>query len=230
MVATRPYIIYSLPKSRTTQALIGGKIEKVWANIELFLKNCTNADTDNPNSIYLTGYTADEDHGEHPELADKLINRTKASFGDGVTKTIGYLYPANTPLRQTKTEWKLLPKNIEKALEFMISEQPYPKYNLGPLELIISYDFKLVDSETKIELPHQQFTSSVLLWLAKSNCVAPSLCFPFVEPNKEFWNYTDSIKKFIPFKFETKYLRLGRANKKCTSNVFSKLFDESATL
>ena len=137
MIATRPYIIYSLPQSRTTQALIGGKIEKVWANVERFLRICTNADLDNPNSIYLTGYTADEDHGEDPKLADKLIKQTKEFFGNGVTDTIGYLYPPNTPLRQTKTEWKLTSKDLGKALKFTISGQPYPKYNLGPLELIV---------------------------------------------------------------------------------------------
>ena len=223
MVATRPYINYSLPQSMTTQALTGGKIEKVWANVERFLTTCTNADINNPNSIYLTGYTAAEDHGEHPELADKLIKQTKEVFGNGVTDTIGYLYPANTPLRQTKTEWKLTPKDLEKALKFMISGQPYPKYNLGPIELIVSYDFKLLYTNTKTELPHQQFTSSVLLWLTKSNCVAPSLCFPFVEPNKEFWDYATNIEKFLPFKFDQKYLRLGRSNKKGTSNMFSKL-------
>lgn len=223
MVATRPYIIYTLPQSRTTQALIGGKIEKVWANVERFLTTCTNADLDNPNSIYLTGFTADEEHGEHPELADKLINKTKEIFGNGVTNTTGYLYPANTPLRQTKTEWKLTPKDLAKALKFMISGQPYPKYNLGPIELIVSYDFKLIDTVSKIELPNQQYTSSVLLWLTKSNCVAPSLCFPFAEPSKEFLDYTNSIEKFLPFKFDKKYLRLGRSNKKGTSNMFSKI-------
>ena len=140
-----------------------------------------------------------------------------------MTGTIGYLYPANTPLKQTKTEWKLTPKDLDQALKFMISGQPYPKYNLGPIELIVSYDFKLVDITTKIELSHQQFTSSVLLWLTKCNCVAPSLCFPFVEPNEEFWDYVNSIEKFLPFKFNKKYLRLGRSNKKGTSNIFSNL-------
>jgi len=112
---------------------------------------------------------------------------------------------------------------VLKAIKYLIDIQPQPKYNLGPVELIISYDFKLVDSVTKVELPNQQFTSSVLLWLTKSNCVAPSLCFPFIEPNKQFWDYVNSIEKFFPFKFDNKFLRLGRSNKKGTSNTFSKL-------
>ena len=60
MVATRPYIIYSLPKSRTTQALTGGKIEKAWANVERFLTTCTNADLNNPINIYLRGYISNK--------------------------------------------------------------------------------------------------------------------------------------------------------------------------
>lgn len=223
MTATKPYIIYSLPKSRTTQAVKGGKIEKAWTNIEHFLSACTNADINNPQSIYLTGYTAAEDHGEHPALADKLIKQTKAVFGNGKTETIGYLLPEHTPLKQTETRWELKPIDLDKALKFMISGQPYPKYNLGPLELIISYNFKLIDIITKVELPHQQYNSSLLIWLSRSNCVAPSLCFPFEEPNKEFWAYLESIEKLIPFKFDPKYLRLGRSNKKGTSNIFSKL-------
>lgn len=223
MIAERPYIIYTLPISKTTQALKGGKIEKVWTNIRHFLTFCTNADMKNPNSIYLTGFTADEDHGEEPFLAEQLLKKTQQVFGQGETETIGYLYPANTPLRQTKTTWQLTANDLDKALKYVIELQPIPKYNLGPIELIISYDFKLVDTVTKLELENQQYTSSLLIWLTRSNCVSPSLCFPFTEPNKEFWNYIDSIEENIPFKFDRKYLRIGRSNKKGTANMFLKL-------
>ena len=223
MIAERPYIIYSLPQSRTTQALTGGKIEKVWANIQRFLTTYTNADIETPSSIYLTAFTADEDHGEHPDLAKELIKKTQDVFGQGTTDTIGYLYPANTPLRQTKTTWDLTTIDLDRALKFMIELQPLPKYNLGPIELIISYDFKLVDSISKKELPNQQYPSSLLIWLTRSNCVSPSLCFPFTQPDNDFWNYIDGIEKLVPFKFDKKYLRLGSSNKKGTANMFSKL-------
>lgn len=223
MTALRPYIIYSLPQSRTTQALTGGKIEKVWANIEHFLKTCTNAEIKSPKSIYLIGYTAAEDHGEHPYLAEKLLKKTQEVFGQGKTETIGYLYPANTPLKQTQTTWDLKAIDLDRALKFMIDLQPLPKYNLGPIELIISYDFKLVDGISRAELPNQQYPSSLLIYLTRSNCVSPSLCFPYTQPDKDFWSYIDNIEKFIPFKFDKKYLRLGRSNKKGTANIFSKL-------
>eukprot|EP01012_Entosiphon_sulcatum_P061302 TRINITY_DN86765_c0_g1_i1.p1 TRINITY_DN86765_c0_g1~~TRINITY_DN86765_c0_g1_i1.p1 ORF type:complete len:100 (+),score=0.69 TRINITY_DN86765_c0_g1_i1:85-384(+) len=98
-----------------------------------------------------------------------------------------------------------------------------PKYNLGPVELVISYDFKLIDTKTKTELEYQQYTSSLLIWLTRSNCVSPSLCFPFSQPDNEFWNYIKSVESLIPFKLDRKYLRLVKANKKGTANTFSKL-------
>ena len=223
MVAQRPYIIYKLPISRITQSLIGGKIERVWKNAENFLTTCTTADIENPNSIYIVGYTANEEHGEKPELADAILEKVRNVFGAGETDPVGYLYPANIPSKQTKTEWKLNKKDLHRAIAHMIKEQPYPKYNLGPIELIISYDFKLIDPIKKTELPNQQYDSSFLIWLTKNSCVSASLCFPFTEPNQEFWNYVDSIKEFIPFKFDNKDLRLGRSNKKGTSNMYSKL-------
>lgn len=223
MTALRPYIIYSLPVSRTSQALKGGKIEKVWINIQSFLTACTNADIKTPNSIYLTGYTAAEDHGEDPKLAENLLNKTQDIFGLGTTEPIGYLYPSNIPLKQNQTTWQLTAHDLDRALKFMVDLQPLPKYNLGPVELIISYDFKLIDNISKVELPNQQYPSSLLIWLTRSNCVSPSLCFPFSEPDNEFWNYIDSIEEFIPFKFDKKHLRLGRSNKKGTANIFSKL-------
>lgn len=223
MVAQRPYIIYKLPMSRVTQALIGGKIEKVWKNVEHFLTTCTTADIENPQSISMTGYTADEEHGEQPELADEILKKVKKVFGTGKTEPIGYLYPANIPSKQTKTEWELTNKDLSRVLDYLINEQPLPKYNLGPIELIISYDFKLTDPLTKNELPNQQYVSSFLIWLTRNSCVSASLCFPFTEPNQEFWNYVNSIRPFIPFKFDSKHLRLGRSNKRGTSNMFSKL-------
>jgi len=64
MIAERPYITYTLPISRTTQTLLGGKIKNVWTNIQHFLSNCTNVDIENPNSIRLVAYSADEDNNK----------------------------------------------------------------------------------------------------------------------------------------------------------------------
>ncbi|QEH41284.1 hypothetical protein [Chitinophaga sp. XS-30] len=223
MIAARPCITYRLPASRITQALTGGKIEKVWANVQRFLSACTNADIEKPNSIYLTGYAADEDQGENPNLAEQLIKKTQDVFGIGTTEPVGYLYPENTPLRQTKTTWQLTADDLDKVLSYITGLQPLPKYNLGPIELILSYDFKLINITTGEELPDQQYQSSLLIWLARSNHVSPILCFPFSQPDKDFWDYLENIENLVPFKFDRKYLRIEKANKKGTANMFSKL-------
>ncbi len=223
MIALRPYIIYRLPISRTTQALNGGKVEKVWDNIKVFLKTCTTANVESPKSIYLQGFSADEEHGESPDLANKILQSTQETFGLGRTSPVAYRIPDNIPTKQIQIEWDLTANELSKAIDYMIKGQPWPVYNLGPVALILSYDFKLIDPATQIELPNQQFTSSILFWLTKRNCICPSLCFPFEAPNEYFWEYLEAIESFLPFKFDRKYLRLGRSNKKGTSNIFSKL-------
>jgi hypothetical protein len=223
MIAPRPYIIYQLPKSKTSHALKGGRIEKVWNNIKLFLTACTNVNIEMVSSIYINGFSADEEHGEPPTLADRIHEDTQRVFGKGETYPLGYHYPSNIPIKQTRTQWDLAISDLYKAVNYMIEGQPWPKYNLGPVELILSYDFKLIDPMTKIELPSQQFTSSILISLSRSNWISPSLCFPFEEPINGFWEYINGIESYFPFKFDKKHLRSVRSNKKGTANIFSKL-------
>ena len=227
MIAERPYITYTLPVSRTTQALLGGKIETVWTNIQHFLSNCTNADAENPNSIRLVAYSADEDSNEPLEPVNTIIKGAQQLFGKGKTSPTGYMYPSGKPHKQIQIEWDLETGNLNEALHYLISGQPYPVYNLGPIELIISYDFHLLNPLSKEVLPNQQFQSSLLIWLTKRNCVRPNIHFPFIEPGQDFWNYVNSIEPFLPFKFEEKVLRLVSANKKRTDNVWKKITPDS---
>lgn len=223
MIAKQPYIIYQLPQTRPTQTLNSREIGKAWKNVQTFLINCSNANVGDPHSIYIVGYSADEDHGEFPEPAESILKKTQNLFGIGETNPANYMYPSGIPSRQTKTQWDLTNKDLTSAINHLIVGQPYPKCDFGPIELIISYDFKLVDPIKKSQLPNQQCDSSILIWLSKSNSINATLYFPFEEPNKEFWNYLNSIANFIPFKFDHKYLRLVRPNKKGTANIFSKL-------
>jgi hypothetical protein len=223
MIALRPFILYTLPKSRTTQALNGTKIEKAWENIKLFLANATTANIELPKSIYMMGYSASEEFGESPILADQVLGKAQKVFGLGETSPASYHYPSGIPSKQIKIQWDLTSNDLTKSIDYMIKEQPLPKYYIGPLELIISYYFKLIDPISKIELPNQQFESSILIWLSRSNCISADLYFPFEEPDNKFENYISKIEPFLPFKFERKCLRLGRPNKKGTAIVYSKL-------
>ncbi len=130
MIAHKPFIFYSLPKSRTTQQLHGGrKIEKAWENVGSFLNNCTTARPEQPTSISLTAYTAFTGD-PNPEIADKIIAATRQIFGGGQTDPIAYSYPSDIPVKQTKTEWRLEGQDVKKAVEYLIMD------NLGTSSLL----------------------------------------------------------------------------------------------
>jgi len=108
MITDRPFIFYSLPKSRTTQQLTSGrKIEKAWDNVCNFLTNCTTTPPDQPTSISLTAYTAFQGD-TNPEIADKIIQETKQLFDSGQTDPAFYAYPSGIPAKQTKTVQQVL--------------------------------------------------------------------------------------------------------------------------
>jgi len=146
-------------------------------NINQFFSACTNCNIEKPNSIQLTGFTVDEEHGELPFLAEKILERTRNIFGQGVTSPVSYQYPQNIPSKQTQTEWDLTNCGLTNALNFMIAGQPWPKYNLGQVELILSYHFKLIYPLSRIELPNQPFNSNLLIWLSRNNAISPMLAF-----------------------------------------------------
>lgn len=222
MISETPFIFYSLPKSRTTQHLTNGrKIEKAWSKVCDFLNNCTTANPDQPSGIDLTAYSAYEGDA-HPEITDKIITEAKLLLGEGKTDPIGYFYPSGLPDQHTKTEWHLDNKDFKKVLDYLTKGQPWPRYTFGPVELTISYDFKLLRPTDRKELGNQELSSNIMIWLSRHCLCSPDIYFPFEQPNLEFYNYLKDIENFLPFKLEQKYLRLGRANKTKTAYIFSK--------
>lgn len=223
MIAERPYIIYKLPNSRISQALKGRKLNTIWLSFKHFLESYTTANPLEPDNVYINGFSADIGLNENPDIAKSLLEKTIAKFGDGETNPIGYHYPENIPHLQTQTHWQLEPNQIEEALEYIISLEPIPRFNLGPVELVISYSFKLTESDRNNILPNQQFISSALISLSRSKWIAPIICFPFENPDSEFWKYYNNMSNHSPFKLDKKYLRRGQANKRRTANKFTKL-------
>jgi hypothetical protein len=216
MIGTHPCILYMLPKSRTTQAFLDrNKIEKIWKNIDSFLNTCTTTSINQPESITLTAYSAVKGDN-NPEIATRIQLDAQSAFGKGETFKMGRDFP-------TETIWKLSNLELSKAIDYIQKGQPWPKFAFGPIELLINYDFKLVDLTTKTELPYQENTSNLMIWLSKSCCCAPNFWLPFAEPNEKFSSYLRSIEPFLPFKFEPKYFKLGRPNKGGTAYVFKKL-------
>jgi len=182
----------------------------------LFLSNCTSTSIEQPDSITLSAYPAYK-KDKHPEIADKILSQTKAIFGEGRTHQMLLDYPA-------ETSWKIDKNDLQKAISYLINGQPWPTFSLGPVELYIVYDFKLIDIATKRELPYQENISSMLIWLSKRCSNSSNFWFPFTAPDESFFNYLNQIEKYLPFKLEKKYLKLGRPNKQGTQHIFKKLF------
>ncbi|MEP0368788.1 MAG: hypothetical protein ABJN36_11625 [Cyclobacteriaceae bacterium] len=225
MIADKPFIFYSLPKSRTTQRLNGGKIEKVWAGLNTFLTNCSTVSINEPTRIQLTAYSAWKDD-EHPEIADKIIADTRIVFGEPKSEPLSYHYPSGLPSTQTKNEWEFDKGDLSKVLDYIIAGQPWPKFTFGPVELIVSFDFNLIDPTTRIELPNQQNKSSIMVWLSRSCSCSSDLYFPYDKADQNFKDYLNKIETHLPFKLEEKYLRLGRPKKNKTQYTFTKLKTE----
>ena len=222
MIATHPFILYSLPKSRTTQSLFGRRIRKAFNNVSSFLEHCTTADTNRPKSLRLSAYTA-LGIDESIEYANELIQDTISKFGKGKISPIGFFYPSGQPIEQKIFEWTLNPKDLDTAIEFLEEKELFPKFNLGPIELLITYNFKLCDLESNAELPNQQYNSDILVWLSRSNNCSLTLYLPFETADKKFYDYLDKLTPLLPCKLERRYLRLGQANKQKTSNKYTKL-------
>jgi hypothetical protein len=216
MISTRPFILYTLPKSRTTQAFRGtNKVEEIWESIQLFLKTCTTTNELTPDSISLTVYEASKTD-KHPEVAAKILDITKAKFGEGITNPIAFDYP-------NATVWTIENKHLIKAVDYIKDGQPWPNYSLGPIELLITYYFKLIDPEEKSELPNQEYASSIMIWLGRRSFCSADLYFPFIEPGSAFVEYLKKIQPSLPFILEHKYLKKGRPNKLGTANVYFKV-------
>lgn len=221
MIATQPYIVYSLPAGRVTQALLGKNIEAVMENIGKFLSDFTTANVKLPNKIELCAHYPDIDAGEKSEPAGRLIRAAQALYGTGEEHPVAYNYPSGVPSKQRKITWELEKNDLEKALRFL--KDCHPLHN--SLELMFSYSFSFIDKTTRVELPDQQFVSDILVWLSRGKKVSPVFYFPFTSSNESFKEYLKEVEEVVPFKLERKYLRLARVNRQGTANTFSKIKD-----
>src|SRR5690606_9628504 len=148
MFTEKPFIFYSLPKSRTTQQLIRGrKIDKAWDNVCNFLTNCTTATPDKPTKILLTAYSAFPGDS-NPEIAAKIIQETKHLFHSRKSEPVSYAYPSGVPDKQIVTEWIIKDKELLQSIDYLSKGQAEPNLSLGPAELMTAFYFKLTDPIT----------------------------------------------------------------------------------
>jgi len=217
----RPYIVYSLSKDRTTQKFNKSKFQDIIKDIDKFLQNCTTTNISEPDTVELTAYTA-YDTTDPADVLIGIVNKTTEQFGSSDKEPIAYHYPSGEPHLTSKYTWTFSEGRLQEAIQYVIDNSPMPKSSFRPLELFISFSFKLIDPD-KEELQNQEHTSILCIWFSRSKSCSPTIYFPFEQANKRFWDYIDGMIPFLPFKLEEKYLRIAHVNKQGEIKSFKKI-------
>jgi|GEM_PF-1590004 hypothetical protein len=218
----RPYIVYTLSKDRTTQRFNKSKLQDIAKDIEIFLMTCTTAKFLEPNTLELTAYTA-YDSTDPVEALNEIINKTSERFGASDKEPVAFQYPSGEPLSTNKYTWTFTKDRLQEVIQYIIDNSPMPKSNFGPLDIFISYNFKLLDITNQKELLNQLNTSSFLVWFSRGKSCSPTIFFPFEQADKPFWTYLDDITPYLPFKLEEKYLKIAFINKHGEMKSFKKI-------
>lgn len=220
------FIQYSLADSRIGQAVREKGIEMAWLKIEFFIRQFTTALPENPDhsrwdSIELHIFSGFED----PKTDDKswtAINLANEKFGEGQIINIQQPQLYENPPKK-ETIWRLTKETFKDAVNILTNGDPWPKQQLGPVELMFSYNFHLRDSRSKKIMDGLPFQSGIMFWLTRTSFCSPTLNFPFQNADDSFWNYVKEMEPYLPFKFDKKYLRLVTKNKKGTGFKSRKL-------
>ena len=197
-----------------------------WLKLEFFLKQFTTAIPDNPDdsnwdSIELNIFNGFEDI----KTEDKCwtaINLANEKFGTGQIINVQHPQLYENPPKK-ETIWRLKKENFRAAVDLLINGDPWPKQELGPIQLTFHYKFDLKDLKTKNVVSGQTNQSDIVFWLTRNSMCSPTLNFPFRQADKGFWDYVNEMQPYLPFKFDPKNLRLVTRNKKGTGYKWSKL-------
>ena len=217
-----PYILYALSKDRTTQRLDRKGMDDILGDVEAFLRTCTTTTLAGPAAVKLTAY-GPYDPKDPVELLQTLVTRTVERFGERTPMPLTYSAHSGQPGAGSKYVWELGGEQLPEALQYFRGSGPLPRSSFGPLELMVSYVFKLVDPRSGLELPDQRHRSDLLLWFSRTASCAPTLYFPFQAAAQPFWSYVDAITPHLPFTLEEKYLKVAQLNKQGQVRSFKKI-------
>lgn len=218
----RPYIVYSLSKERTTQKFNKGKYHDILRDIENFFQNCATTNISELTSLELTAFSA-YDSTDPAEILKEIIKKTSECFGESHKEPIAFHYPSGEPHSTSKYTWTFSKDRLLEVVQYVADNTPMSKSSLGPLEILFTYDFKLVDPVSKNELENQEHLSSLLVWFSRGKSCSPTLFFPFEKADKNFWDYVDKIIPYLPFQLEEKYLRIAHVNRNGEVKSFKKI-------
>jgi hypothetical protein len=219
----KPFIQYSLSKSRTFQSVGQRGVRKSWDKIKTFLSTWTTANPEQPCfsewcSIDFTIFNDYEDKLSD-EICTNAISLADKAFGKGQVRKVGLLPSTTVKYPKEEVRWKINIAQFNECVMFLLNGEPWPSQRMGPIELLFSYDFQLKNVSYKDYL----YKSDIMVGLSQKSVVTPVLNFPFEEPTQEFWDYVAQIEPNLPFKWDVNNLRLMKPNKKRTGLIASKL-------
>ena len=188
-----------------------------WVRIEEFLKSCTDADPDRPDSSTLTIF--EPDPLSKAPWYDQAVSRTKALFGRGVRRVWAQGVRADFSVDSCKycVEWELAPEQVSRARSHLAESELWPPSEIGPAVLLLSYTFRLVDLNTREVLPGQlaelrahstQATSHLTVGLQRQSWATLGARFPFPEANNEFLAYVARVAPMSPVPLLSNKFRL----------------------
>ncbi len=158
--------------------------------------------------IELTVFECHSDHQGYQ--SDEIVETAQRLFEAGQRKQW-----AAGAREEYNWTWQLDNRDLDKAIAFMTNSLRRHKYYIGPVQLLLSYDFKWVNPVTKQEYRFQNeeymqqgLHTHVLLFLSKTNTIIPSLYFPFEEVNDEFMALKRQIDLLLPVDLKEKNFRL----------------------
>ncbi len=207
-----PFIAYEPPYGG--QSLRLGHAE-AWRRVERFLAACTDANLAAPARATLAVYEAPL--GVHPGWLNPTLEAANRLFGAGTRRAF------TSGVRQDfRHEWTLDSDAAASGRAYLQGGEPWPRAEIGPVELTLSYAFRWVDLNTKLPLGGQtadlrahpqQAVSELLVGLGPRSWVSLSGRFPFPAVDELFLGFLERVAPFMPIRLLEGRFRLWRPTK-----------------
>ena len=197
--------------------------------LQHFRESCTgNAE---PKDLNLVTYRATE--WDDDRVAASIIERVVDKFGSAYSEdALGYKWPSGEKLKGGRLVWSFKSEVLPELVEFLSSNEPWPKQALGPVEVQCSFRFQWTDPDTGVILPGQQsgnatpdgsIWSSLLISLGRSQFAQPDFWFPFPEGSPKFSTFLQKAAHFIPFTLNNRHFRAAIPKRDGSGYVFRKV-------
>lgn len=183
---TKPYILYFTKTNIFRQVMKKKNLSTLWSETKDFLNTFTNADINNPSFIRLKIY---------PTFDRKKID-------ENLEEAI-----ALSERPDLEPVWNVSNEHLEKVITGLNNIQQFLPVQPNAVELQIRYNFRFLDTATRLELPDYESDANVNFIFSKRHSCSPCLVFPFADATPEFWKYLDEITPKLPFELNEELLR-----------------------